>query len=172
MCWRPQTSGYSYPRVTMIWIDVHPAGKTRPTRHTHPTLSPRMVPDHMYLTRSTHSNLLHSHQQSWAGPLHSRKKGSRHNPQHNGWPIHGSVPSFSPKTTIEAVGAKPTFCWRPATRLIGPISPTCDRHIQYLLVGVNPSVLNRHRRGYNLGGAGFPPSHSLIFPTDDPPLFT
>jgi hypothetical protein len=32
-----------------------------------------------------------------------------------------------------------------ATRLIGPISLACDRYVQYLLVGVNPSVLNRHR---------------------------
>jgi hypothetical protein len=32
-------------------------GKTRPTRHTHLTLSPHMVLDHTYLTRSMHSNL-------------------------------------------------------------------------------------------------------------------
>jgi hypothetical protein len=32
-------------------------------------------------------------------------------------------------------------------RCIGPISPACDQYIQYLLVGINPSVLNRHRRG-------------------------
>jgi hypothetical protein len=32
-------------------------------------------------------------------------------------------------------------------QLTGPISPVCDRYIQYLLAGANPSVLNRHRRG-------------------------
>jgi hypothetical protein len=31
------------------------------------------------------------------------KKGSRHNPQYTGWPIYGSVPSFSPEPTNEAV---------------------------------------------------------------------
>jgi hypothetical protein len=31
-------------------------GKTRPTRHTSSKLSPRMIQDHTYLTRSTHSN--------------------------------------------------------------------------------------------------------------------
>jgi hypothetical protein len=31
-------------------------GKTRATRHTLSTLSLRMVQDHIYLTRSTHSN--------------------------------------------------------------------------------------------------------------------
>jgi hypothetical protein len=32
-------------------------------------------------------------------------------------------------------------------QLTGPISPACDRYVQYLLTGVNPSVLNRHRWG-------------------------
>jgi hypothetical protein len=32
-------------------------------------------------------------------------------------------------------------------QLTGPISLACNRYVQYLLVGVNPSVLNRHRRG-------------------------
>jgi hypothetical protein len=34
-----------------------------------------------------------------------------------------------------------------ATRLTGPISPACDRYVQYLLTGANPSVLNRHMQG-------------------------
>jgi hypothetical protein len=37
-------------------------------------LSPRTVPDHTYLMQSMHSNLLCSHQQSWAGPLLLRKR--------------------------------------------------------------------------------------------------
>jgi hypothetical protein len=35
------------------------------------------------------------------------KKSSWHNPQHAGWPICRSVPSFSPKTVTEVVGVKP-----------------------------------------------------------------
>jgi hypothetical protein len=54
---------------------------------------------------------------------------------------------FLPEPTNEVVGAKPTFCGWSTTRLIGPISPACDRYIQYLLMGGNPSVLNQHRRG-------------------------
>jgi hypothetical protein len=50
-----------------------PYRETWPTNHTHPTLSLRMVPDHTYLTRSMHSNLGRSHQQSWAGPLLEKK---------------------------------------------------------------------------------------------------
>jgi hypothetical protein len=33
MCWWPQISGYSYPRVTVIQIDVHPVGEIWYTRH-------------------------------------------------------------------------------------------------------------------------------------------
>jgi hypothetical protein len=44
-------------------------------------------------------------------------------------------------------GKKSNFCWQPTTRLTGHISPACDRYVQYLLVGANSSVLNRHRRG-------------------------
>jgi hypothetical protein len=69
-----QTSGYSYPRVVAIRIDIHPTGETRLIYHTHPTLSPSMVPDHTYLTLSMHSNLSCSHQQSWAGLLLLRKR--------------------------------------------------------------------------------------------------
>jgi hypothetical protein len=42
---------------------------------------------------------------------------------------------------------KPSFCRCQATRLTGPISPACDRYVQYLLTDTNSSVLNRHRRG-------------------------
>jgi hypothetical protein len=55
--------------------------------------------------------------------------------------------SFSPKTVIEAVGAKSIFYWWPTTGLTRPISLACDRYVQYLLTGANPSVLNRHKRG-------------------------
>jgi hypothetical protein len=75
----------------------------------------------------------------------SREKGSRHNLHHVGWPIYRSVPSFSPKIVIEAVGEK-LIIWL-ATRLTGHISPVYDRYVQYLLARVNPSVINRHRWG-------------------------
>jgi hypothetical protein len=57
-----------------------------------------------------------------------------------------SVPSFSPTTGKEQWG-KVNSCWQLTIRLIGPISPACDRYVQYLLAGGNRTVLNRHRRG-------------------------
>jgi hypothetical protein len=42
-------------------------------------------------------------------------------------------------------GHKSSSCRWPTTRFTGPISPACDQYVQYLLMGANPSVLNRHR---------------------------
>jgi hypothetical protein len=37
---------YSYSRVTVIQIDVHPTGETQSIRHMLFTLDSRMIPDH------------------------------------------------------------------------------------------------------------------------------
>jgi hypothetical protein len=95
----------------------------------------------------------------------SWEKGSQNNPQCADWPICESVPSFSSEPTNEAVGAKPSIYWQPATRLTGPISPACDRYVQYLLAGANPSVLNRHRRRLQPWRCWLSTYHSLTFPT-------
>jgi hypothetical protein len=81
------------------------------------------------------------------------------------WPICGSVPNFSPEPTNEAVGAKTSIYQRPATRLTGPISSVCDRYVQYLLVGANRTVLNRHRRGLQPWRCRLFTYHSLTFST-------
>jgi hypothetical protein len=172
MCWRPQTSGYSYLRVATIRIDVHPIGETQPTHHTHPTLSLSMVPNHTYLTWSMHSNLLCNRQQSWAGLLLPRKRASD---TIHSTPADWSMGSYLvslPKTAIEAVEAKPIFCSQPGTRLTGPISLACDWYVQYLLVGSNPSVLNWHRQVLQPWRCRHSTSHSPTFPTDGPPLST
>jgi hypothetical protein len=72
-----------------------------------------------------------SYRQSWADPLLPKRRAS----------------SFSPEPANEAVGAKSSIYQRSTTRLTELISPVCNRYIQYLLTGANPSVLNRHRRG-------------------------
>jgi hypothetical protein len=48
-------------------------------------------------------------------------------------------------------------------QLTGSISPACDRYVQYLLTGTNPSVLNRHRQG-------LPHRNLRIATTLSPPL--
>jgi hypothetical protein len=51
-----------------------------------------------------------------------------------------------------------------ATWLTGPISPACDRYIQYLLAGANSSVLNRHKRGLQSWRCRLATYHSSTFP--------
>jgi hypothetical protein len=121
-------------------------GKTWPTRHTLFILTLHMVQDHTYLTWSTYSNLSYSRQQIWTDPLHLRRRAPDiiHNTLANR--STGSYPPSLPQQPMEQWG-KSSFCWQPTTRLIGTISPACDRYVQYLLVRVNPSVLNWHRRG-------------------------
>jgi hypothetical protein len=130
-----------------------------------------MALGHMYLTWFAHSNLSCSHQQCWTDPLLLRKKGSRLDPQCDGWPIRRSILSFSPKVAIEALGIKPTLCWWLATRLTWTITSACDQYFQYLLAGTNPSVLKWHRRGLQPYRSQLYTSHSPPFPSDDPPLF-
>jgi hypothetical protein len=93
------------------------------------------------------------------------KRSSQHNAQHVSWPTRGSVSSFSLKSTNEAVGAKSSIYRRQDTRLTEPISPACDRYVQYLLAGVNPLVLNWHRRGLQPWRCRLAIYHSPTFPT-------
>jgi hypothetical protein len=70
-------------------------------------------------------------------------------------------------------GEKTSWCCQPATRLTRPISPACDRYVQYLLAGANTSVLNRHRRGLQPWRHRLSTYHSPTFPTDSlsfPPM--
>jgi hypothetical protein len=131
-----------------------------------------MVPDHTYLTWSTHSNLSCSGPQSWAGSLLLRKRAPNiiHSTSAD-WSV-SSYPVSLPSQSIKQWGAKPTFCWWLTTRFTGPISPACDRYVQYLLAGANPSVLNRHRRGLQPWRCRIFTLHSLTFPTVGPPLST
>jgi hypothetical protein len=91
-----------------------------------------------------------------------KKKGSRPNPQHDGWLIHGSVLKFSPEPTIKAVEVKPPSI---NDMLLGLL----DSYHQYAIGTFNTySLGSTHRSltdiggGYNLRGANF--SHHTPLP--------
>jgi hypothetical protein len=161
----PQTSGYSHPRVTVIRIDVHPAGETWPTRHvcfprqstyaqrTLPVSGPRMWQP--FVRR----------RQIWTDPTAPEKKGSRYNPQHAGWPIHGSVPSFSPEPAIEAGGVSQAPDDDQLLRLLGPYHRHAIHTFNTCSWGPTKQSLIDTGGGYNLGGAGSQHTHSPTFPT-------
>jgi hypothetical protein len=53
-----------------------------------------------------------------------------------------------------------------ATSFPRPISPACDRYVQYFLVGANPSVLNQHRWGLQPWRCRLATYHYPTFPTN------
>jgi hypothetical protein len=131
---------------TMQW-------KTRPTCHTLSTLSPRVTIDYTYLTWSTYSNILRSHQQQWIEPLFLRKRApdTTHNTMAD-W----SVGLYPPEPAIKAVGVKPPSIDGMLLSLLGPYHQhvigtfnTCSR-------GPTHWSLTNTGGGYNLGDAILP----------------
>jgi hypothetical protein len=119
---------YSYPRVTTIQIDVHPAGETRPTRHTLLTLGPRMALNHTYLMWSTYSNLSRAAKKFGRIPLLLRNRDPRLHLQHAGGLICGSPPNFSPLTASEAVGLSQASIDDMLLGLLGPYTSMLSVH--------------------------------------------
>jgi hypothetical protein len=106
--------------------------------------------------------------QIWTDPTAPEKRGSWHNPQHVGWPVRGSVPSFSPEPANEAgvVRQAPDD-----DQLLG-LPGLYHRHgigtFNTCSWGPTERSLIDTGEGYNLGGAGSPHTHSLTFPTSCP----
>jgi hypothetical protein len=104
--------------------------------------------------------------QIWTDPIALEKKGSRHNPQHAGWPIRGSVPSFFLEPVNEEGGVSQApdddqLLGLPGSyrrHAIGTFN-TCSR-------GPTEQSLIDTGRGYNLGGASLSHTHSPTFPTN------
>jgi hypothetical protein len=107
---------------------VHPVGKN-PINTTHTLHTPVHVRlAYAFCRWSPYVATFHEPSIELSRATTLEKRGSWHNPQHVGWPIRGSVYSFFPKPTNEALGAKPSIYQRQATRLTEPISPACDRY--------------------------------------------
>jgi hypothetical protein len=140
-------------------------GKTRPTHHVRfphqSTYARRMLlPDSSRTWKP-----FTSHQQSWAGPLLLRKRAPDTIYIAPTDRSTGSYLVSLPNQKNEVVGAKPNIYRQPTTRLTRPISPPCDQYIQYLIVGANPLVLNRHMRGLQPWRCRHSTYHSPTFPT-------
>jgi hypothetical protein len=131
-----QTSGYSYLRVAAIRIDVHPAGEN-------PTNTTRMLPT------SVHVRL------GYASCGRSPYVAIFHEPptELDGVTAPDTIPSMPADRSVDpypvSLLSQPVKQWRKpkihqqqATRFTGPISPACDRYVQYLLMGAYRTVLN------------------------------
>jgi hypothetical protein len=110
-----------------------------------------------------------SHQQCWTDPTAPKKKAPDTIPSMPAnWSI-GPPPSSSPKTIIEAVIKAKHMLTTCYIGLLG--SQHQYGSVRSILAhGVNPSILNRHRRGLQPWRCRLTTSHSRTFPIDDPPL--
>jgi hypothetical protein len=105
------------------------------------------------------------HRQIWTDPTAPEKKGSRHNPQHAGWPIHGSVPSFSPKPANKVGGVSQAPDDDQLLGLPGPYHRHAIGMFNTYSRGATKRSLIDTGGGYNLGGVDLPHAHSSTFPT-------
>jgi hypothetical protein len=131
-------------------------GKTWPTHHTHATLSPCMVPDHMYLTWLMNSNLSCSHQQSWAGPLLLRKRvpDTIHSMSAD-WSM-GLYPVSLPSQPMKQWGQSQTSVDSQLLGLLGPYHRHAIGTFNTCSWGPIHRFFTDTGGGYSLEGAGFP----------------
>jgi hypothetical protein len=137
--------GYSYPRVAAIQIDA--PYKENPDQHsTHIPCSVRVWSQTIHISCGQCKAIFHEVINSDGQSHCSWEKGSRHNLQHDGWPIYESVPNFSLEPAIEAVEVKPPCVDIRLLGLLGPYHQHVIGTFNTLLTRANPSVLNRHKR--------------------------
>jgi hypothetical protein len=103
------------------------------------------------------------HRQIWTDLTAPKKKGSRHNPQHTGWPIRGSVPSFSPKPANEAGGISQATDDDQLLGLPGPYHRHAIGTFNTCSWWPTEQSLIDTGSGYNIGGIGSPHTHSPTF---------
>jgi hypothetical protein len=163
MWWLPQTSGYSYPKVTTIQIDVHPVGEN-------PTNTPRTLPTPLHARptyasygQSPYVTTFHWLPRSRNRSLHPKEVLTTKNrlTQPSSWVASFFLPCDSPGVGKRGFGPMITQLHQRT----GPISPACYQYVQYLLMGANPSVLNRHRQGLQPRRCWLATYHSPTFPT-------
>jgi hypothetical protein len=145
--WRPpQTSGCSYLRVAVIQI-IHPVGEN--LINTTRTLSTpvHICPRYASYGQSPYVVTFHESSTNLNGSPCSQEKRLLTQSTARWLTDLWVRTQFLSQANQWSSRLKPSFCWWQATRLTGPISPVCDRYVTHLLMGANPSVLNRHRRG-------------------------
>jgi hypothetical protein len=157
--WLPQISGYSYLRVTVIQINVHPAGEN-------PTNTPRTLPTpvhahpaYAFCRQFPYVTTFHWLPRSWNRHLHPEEVLAIKDrlAQLSSWVTLFLLPCDSPGVGERGFGPMVIQLHQ----LTGPISPACDWYVQYLLAGANRTVLKLK----HLGGAGLPRTHSPPFST-------
>jgi hypothetical protein len=128
----------------MIQIDVHPTGENLTNMPRTLSTSVHTYPVYASCGQFPYVTTFHWLPQSQNKPLHPKEVLPTKDrlDQPSSWVASFLIPCDCPRVGERSFGQMVTQLHQ----LTGSISPACDRYVQYLLVGANPSVLNRHRR--------------------------
>jgi hypothetical protein len=146
--------------------DSNQCTSSRGKPDTHDTYASRTSPRTLSVSSTRTWQPFANHQQRWEDRTPPEKKGSWHNPQHASWSIRKSATQFLSQDNHWSSNESQASIGNRLHRFIGPITSVCDWYIQYLLLGANPLVLNRHRQGLQPWRCCLSTYHSLNFPTD------
>jgi hypothetical protein len=132
----------------VIRIDVHPAVEN-PTNTPHTLPTPvHACPMYAFCGQSSYVTTFHWLPRSQNRPLHPEEilapKDRLVRP--SSWVASFLLPCDSPGVGERGFSPMATQLHQ----LTGPITPACDRYVQYLFTGVNRTVLNRHSQGLQL----------------------
>jgi hypothetical protein len=158
---------YSYPRVAVIQIDVHPGGEN-PINTPHAFHAWFAYGPGPYISRGLHRQPCASPHKDETCP-YTWDKSWR---PKTDWPGRclGSPHSPLPHDRLRVGERDFSQVVTQLHQFTGPITPACDRYVQYLLARANSLVLNWHRRGLQPWRCRLSTHHSPTFPTDSPPL--
>jgi hypothetical protein len=146
-----------------IRIDVHPVGETPNNMSCMLPTPVHACPVYAFCGQSPYVTTFHWLPQSQNRPLHPEELLTTKDrlAQPSSRVASFFLPCDSPGVGERDFGPMVTQL----LKLTGPISPACDRYVQYLLAGANPSVLNRYRWGLQPWRCRLATYHSLTFPT-------
>jgi hypothetical protein len=165
--WRlPRTSGYSYSRVAVIRIDVHPVGEN-PTNTIRALPTPAHIcPAYASCGWFPYMAPFMSHRQSWAGPLLPRKRVP--NTIHNALAdqLMGPYLVSLPGQPLKQWGQSQASIGNQLLGLPGPYHQYAIGTFNTCSQGPTHRSLTNTGGGYNLGGAGFP--HTTRWPSQQP----
>jgi hypothetical protein len=135
-----QISSYSYLRVTTIRIDVHPVGENPTNMQCTLPTSVHARPTYAFCRQSPYVTTFRWLLRSRNKHLHPEEVLATKDrlAQPSSWVASFLLPCDSPGVGERGFSPMVTQL----LQLTGPISSVCDRYVQYLLAGANPSVLN------------------------------
>jgi hypothetical protein len=146
---------YSYLRVTVIRIDVHPVGEKPDPHATHFPRSVSVWPSTIRISRGTRISTFH---------VAVNRFEQIHCPGEQ-WLLTQSIARRLTDPWVRtqllshnsqwSSGEKSSFCWQPAARLTGPIYQHVVGTFNTCSWGPTHRSLTDTGGGYNIGGVGF-----------------